>query len=116
MICGKNYSASHLTLFFKFDLQLENWGVDLELLKAKEVKRVFRAWVEDWEKECMKDKDAVAEIWLLEKCKGLAFFDPEERITYTIVEKKLEWYKSSKRNGIDGGWWQQVMKTRLNPL
>ena len=77
----------------------------MEALKAKEVKRVFRAWVEDWEKECTKDKDAVAEVWLLEKYKGLAFFDPEEKITYTIVEKNLEWYKSSKRKGIEGGWY-----------
>ena len=97
----------HLIRLFSssFDLQLENWGVDLEALKAKEVKRVFRAWVEDWEKECIKDKDAVAEVRLLEKYKGLAFFDPEEKITYTIVEKNLEWYKSSKRKGIDGGWY-----------
>ena len=96
----------HLTgLFFSsFDLQLENWGVDLEVLKAKEMKRVFKAWVEDWEKECIKDKHAVAEVCLLEKYKGLAFFDPEEKITYTIVEKNLEWYKSRKRKGINGGW------------
>jgi hypothetical protein len=84
---------------------LENWGVDLEALKTKEVKRVFRAWVEDWEKECIKDKDAVAEVRLLEKYKGLAFYDPVEKITYTIVDKNLEWYKSSKRKGIDGGWY-----------
>ncbi len=33
----------HLTGLFSssFDLQLENWGVDLEELKAKEVKRVL---------------------------------------------------------------------------
>ncbi len=37
---------------------------------------MFRAWVDDWEKEYIKDKDAVAEVWLLEKYKGLAFFDP----------------------------------------
>ena len=28
-----------------------------------------------------------------------------EKITYTIVDKNLEWYKSSKRKGIDGGWY-----------
>ena len=77
----------------------------MEALKAKEVKRVFRAWVEDWEKGCIKDKDAVAEIRLLEKYKGLAFFDTEENITYTIEAKNLEWYKSSKQKGIDGGWY-----------
>ncbi len=60
---------------------------------------MFRAWVEDWEKECIKDMDAVAEVWLLEKYKGLAFYVPVEKITYTIVDK------SSKRKGIDGGWY-----------
>ena len=51
------------------------------------------------------NKDAVAEIRLLEKYKGLAFYDPVEKITYTIVDKNLGWYKSSKRKGIDGGWY-----------
>ena len=32
---------------------------------------MFRAWVEDWEKERIKDMDAVAEVQLLEKYKGL---------------------------------------------
>ena len=39
--------------------------MDLEALRSKVVKRVFRAWVEDWEKECIKDKDAVSEVRLL---------------------------------------------------
>jgi hypothetical protein len=34
-------------------MQLENWGVDVNELKAKTVKRVLRAWVEEWEKECI---------------------------------------------------------------
>jgi hypothetical protein len=29
---------------FSFDLQLENWGVDVNALKTRTVKRVFRAW------------------------------------------------------------------------
>jgi hypothetical protein len=45
----------------------------------------------------------------LEKYKRLAFFDPEENITYTIEAKNLEWYKSSKRKGIDGGWYIVTM-------
>ncbi len=85
----------------------------MEVLKAKEVKRVFRAWVEDWEKECIKDKDAVAEVQLLEKYKGLAFFDPEEKITYTRSGTNL----ASKRVlTVVGILWQGVMKTRLNHL
>ena len=59
----------------------------------------------DREKECIKDKDAVAEVWLLAKYKELAFFDQEENISYTIEAKNLEWYKSSKQKGIEGGWY-----------
>jgi hypothetical protein len=84
---------------------LENWGVDVNALKAKTVKRVFRAWVGEWEKECIKDKDAVAEVRLLEKYKGLAFFDPEDKITYTIESKNMEWFRASKKKGIDDGWY-----------
>ena len=58
--------------------------MDWEALKAKVVKRVFRVWVKDWEKECIKDKDAVAEVRLLKKYKGLVFYDPEDKNTYMI--------------------------------
>jgi hypothetical protein len=33
---------------------------------------VFRAWVEDWEKESIKYNNVVAEVKLLEKYKDLA--------------------------------------------
>ena len=79
--------------------------MDLEAPKAKVVKRVFRAWVEEWEKECTNNKDAVAEVRLLEKYKGLVFYDPEDKNTYMIESKKMEWYKQSKRKGIDGCWY-----------
>ena len=68
-------------------MQLEKWGVDLNALKAKAIKRVFRAWVEDWEKESIKHNDVVAEVKLLEKYKGLAFWDPNDKTTYTIDQR-----------------------------
>jgi hypothetical protein len=33
----------------KFDLQLKSFGVDMGALKEPPIKRVFWAWVEDWE-------------------------------------------------------------------
>jgi hypothetical protein len=92
---------------FSFDLQLENWGVDVNELKAKTVKRVLRAWVEKWEKECIKikDKDAAFEVRLLEKYKGLVSLDPKDKNTYTIELKNMEWFRASKRKGIGGGWY-----------
>ena len=86
-------------------MQFENWGVDVNELKAKTVKKAFRAWVEEWKKECIKDKDAVAEVPFLEKYKGLAFLDPEDKITYTIESKNMEWFRASKRKGNNGGWY-----------
>jgi heat shock protein HspQ len=84
---------------------LEDWGVDLEALRSKVVKRVFRAWVEDWEKECIKDKDAVSEVRLLDKYKGLVFYDADDDKTYTIESKNMEWYNKSRKKNIDGGWY-----------
>jgi hypothetical protein len=84
MFSYNNMFISSLVPSFGFDLQLENWGVDVNELKAKTVKRVFRAWVEEWEKECIKDKDAVVEVRSLGQYKGIEFFDPEDKITYTI--------------------------------
>ena len=58
-------------IYTSFDLRLENWGVDYKALRERKVTRVFRAWVEDWEKEAIKSNDAVSEVRLLEKYKDL---------------------------------------------
>ena len=55
--------------------------------------------MEDWEKELLKDNDCVAEARLLEKYKNLAFYDPDEKTTFTIHPDNLEF-----RRGRDGGW------------
>ncbi len=79
--------------------------MDLEALRSKVVKRVFRAWVEDWENECIKNKDVVSEVRLLDKYKGLVFYDPDADKTYTIESKNMEWYNKSRKKNIDGGWY-----------
>ena len=48
-----------------FDLQLEKFGINAGALKVREVQRVFRAWVEDWEEEARKKKNCVCEAQLL---------------------------------------------------
>jgi hypothetical protein len=50
-----------------FDLQLESIGVDMGALKEPAIKRVFWAWVEDWEEEARKKNDCVARVQLLAK-------------------------------------------------
>ena len=49
-------TATHI-LFLKvlsFDLQLENFGVDLNQLKLPATQRIFHAWFEDWEQNNLK--------------------------------------------------------------
>ena len=111
-----------------FDLQLENFGVDTEQLSAPVPRRIFRAWLEGWEKEALKKPCPVAEARLLEKYKsklfqamifnddhyeneliitlvlilhlqGLVFYDPDNETTYTVARENLEY-----RKGRDGGW------------
>mmetsp|Transcript_4135 Transcript_4135/g.9385 ORF Transcript_4135/g.9385 Transcript_4135/m.9385 type:complete len:331 (+) Transcript_4135:30-1022(+) len=83
-----------------FDLGLERWGVDVDELKEMGVpKRIFRGWIEDWEKDILKKDDAECEALLLEKYKGLTFYDLDYKITYTAYEKQLHYQK-----GRGGGW------------
>jgi hypothetical protein len=81
-----------------FDLQLEKFGVDIAQMKQP-VKRVFRAWVEEWEEEDRKKNDCVAEARILAKYKNLAFNDPDTGGTFSIWEKNMEF-----RRGRGNGW------------
>jgi hypothetical protein len=83
-----------------FDLGLEKFGVDLSELRIQvEPNRKFKCWIEDWELPLMNKNDSVAEAMLLEKYKGIVFFDLDNSITYTIYERNLEYKK-----GRSGGW------------
>ena len=72
-------------------MNLENFGVDTTVLKLETCKRIFRAWVEDWEKPLLKINDDIAEVRLLEKYKDLVFYDPDNECSYTVWHKNLEW-------------------------
>lgn len=92
------------TKHHSFDHQLEDFGVDTAELKKPAATRIFRAWVEDWEKELLQENDCVAEARLLEKYKNLVFFDPDNQTTFTIHDKNLEYQRKNRKKGIDGGW------------
>ena len=94
----------HLCSIFSFDLQLENFGLDLQSLKATVPQRIFRAWVEEWEKAAIMENDPVAEAQLLEKYKNIVFLDPDTEKSWKIYPTNLEWFKASKRQGISKGW------------
>ena len=82
-----------------FDMQLEQFGVDMGALKEPAVERIFRAWVEDWEEESRKKNDCVDEARLLQKYKGLVFFDPDSEKTFSVWDQNMEF-----RRGRGMGW------------
>ena len=82
-----------------FDLQLEKFGVDTNILKEPAVQRIFRAWVEDWEQDARKHNDVVAEARLLQKYRGLVFHDPDKDNGFCIYDQNMEF-----RRGRGNGW------------
>jgi len=83
-----------------FDLELEKFGIDTGALKVRQVERVFRAWVEDWEEEARKKNDCVSEAQLLAKYKGLVFRDPDTQKLYYVCDQNMEF-----RRGKGQGWY-----------
>ena len=80
-------------------MNLETFGVDTTQLNLTTSKRIFRAWVEDWEKPLLKINDVIAEVRFLEKYKDLVFYDPDNECIYNVWHKTLEWQR-----GHNGGW------------
>jgi len=50
-----------------FDLQLEKFGVNTNILKEPAVERIFCLWVEEWEEDARKKNDCVSEAPLTTK-------------------------------------------------
>jgi hypothetical protein len=68
--------------------------------------RVFHAYLTDWEKVAMFQNDPVAKARLIQKYKGLVFFDKENNLRQTMSSTELEWRRKSK--GADNsytGWY-----------
>ena len=61
-------TTGNFTMFgevdINFDLQLEKFGVDANILKEPAVQRIFHAWVEDWEQDARKNYD----LWRRRDC------------------------------------------------
>jgi len=83
---------------------LESWG-GMEVPVPVVPKRLFRAWIEDWEWDAIRHKDVVSEAKLVQKYTGLRFVDPDldrrvgELDTY-LVESNLEF-----QGGKGGSGW-----------
>jgi len=81
-----------------FDLQLDKFGVDTNILKEPTV-QIFCAWVEDWEQDARKNNDIVAEARLLQKYRGLVFHDPDTDNGFCINDQNMEFHR-----GRGNGW------------
>jgi hypothetical protein len=82
-----------------FDLQLEKFGVNMDILKEPAVERIFSSWVEEWEEEARKKNDCVSEALLLQKYKGLVFCDPDSGNDFSIWQQNMEFCR-----GRGNGW------------
>ena len=82
-----------------FDLDLENFRVDTAVLRSVSRNRIFRCWVEDWEKEARSKNDPVQEARLLQKYKDMRFYDLDNQVNYTIHPGNMEFQR-----GRGGGW------------
>ena len=72
-----------------FDLQLDEFGVDMEALKVGNVECDFWAWV-DWEEKARRKNDCVSEAKLLAKYESLIFRDPDTGKMLSIWDKHME--------------------------
>ena len=50
---------------------------DEENQEQAKPKRIFNAWLEDWEQDCIMKKDVISEAKLLKKYGGLVWHDPD---------------------------------------
>jgi hypothetical protein len=90
-----------------FDLGLEDWnrdnaGGNLNVPSVVVPKRLFNAWIEDWEWDTMMKNDIVAMTRLLQKYGGLHWQDPDNnnRLLVALVDD-MQW---SGRGHGGNGW------------
>ncbi len=80
-----------MTLFFyflyRFDLELENWIVDVNELKEIAESQNFVGRAEDWENEKWKVDGAVTKVLFANKCKDMHFILPDTGHMYYIQKE-----------------------------
>ena len=86
------------------DLGLEKFKIDIDMTAPRTPRRDFANYIEDWEITEIKKQTSTCEARLLEKYKGIRFFDEDydDGTTFTICKENLEWKKGK------GGGWQVI--------
>ena len=59
-----------------FDLGLDKFGVEINM-DAEDERAVFKNFMEDWEENCIKNKSKSNEHLLLNKYRGVRFYDDD---------------------------------------
>ena len=95
-----------VNLITSFDLQLEQFGVDVATIQEPVTKRIFRAWVEDWEKTELTKCDPVIEARFLEKYKNLQFKFVDTGAIYTVASGNAEFHRKRGERG-----WHLICET-----
>ncbi len=86
--------------FIRFDLQLEDWGIDTMQLKEPAITQRIKGWTEEWEKERHKKNDAVSKAMFVNKYKDTVFDLPDaDNNTFYVGENEIAWER-----GQDGDW------------
>ncbi len=75
------------------DLELDNFGVDVQVLKDPVILREFVGRTEDWEKDLKKKNSPVVEEHFLTKYKNLSFLFKDNYIACTIYEGNIEFHR-----------------------
>jgi hypothetical protein len=84
-----------------FQMGLENWDTVAGIIPGPiRPKRLFHAWLEDWEFDCIHHRDCVSEARLLQKYGGLKWMDPDEKVLCVAKENRMDY--QGGRNG--AGW------------
>lgn len=92
---------------YKFwnDEDFDNEFATFAITKSNVMKdnvRVFKCYLEDWEKEHLHKKDDVTKAKFLQKYGGLEFDDVDHPIHYRIDNARLHFQRRTKNGG--GGW------------
>ena len=86
-----------------FDVGLENWNCGPGEVPVPDVpKRLFNAWIEDWEWDCIHHKDSVTEAKLLQKYGGLHWIDVDKVDYVECVASAIDMEFQGGRDG--AGW------------
>jgi hypothetical protein len=76
-------------LFLRFDLKLTQFGVDVAELQANP-KNMYE--------ECRCVNDPVAKAQILNKYKGLKFFEVENNLRQVMSATELEWHRKNEKD------------------